>query len=82
MNFDVKDLVIIILIGINALQFFLNRDDISPKALENFSRIAIKALREYADKTPSTLDNSLLDLADDMLPDETSEVQAIKIKGK
>jgi len=82
-NFDVKDIIILTELGIIVFMFFSSRNDISPTALKGLLSISFKMLREYADKTPSSLDNSILDFADNLVNDddttETSEVQAIKI---
>lgn len=57
---EFKDLVIVILIGFNVLQFLLTREMIRPKDAGLF----IELLRDSAKRTPSTLDDRLLDMAD------------------
>lgn len=85
MDFDVKDIIILVELGIIVFMFLSSRNDISPEALKSLATVAITTLRNYADKTPSTLDNTLLDFADNLVKSdnkETTEVQAVKVTKK
>jgi hypothetical protein len=79
MQLTYEQILITILIGLNVLQFVLSRNDVSPTAIKNFASVFITMLREQAKKTESTIDDTLLDLADDLLKsddEDTSKVTA------
>jgi len=84
LNFDVKDIIILVQLSIIVFMFFSSRNDVSPIALKGILNISFRLLKEYADKTPTSLDNTILDFADNLINNddttETTEVQSIKIK--
>ena len=60
---EFKDLLIVILVGIVLAQFLLTRKMVDPTDLIVF----IELLKEQAKKTESTLDDRLLEVAEDIL---------------
>lgn len=87
MQLEVKDIIILAELAIIVFMFLSSRNDISPDALKNLFGVSIDLLKGYADKTPSKLDDSILDFADNLVNPsndidetrETTEVKQIKV---